>query len=582
MNRMIALLSILVCVLGLVTGCSNATTSAGDGAPFITVKEVRGYQEAASVTFEGNRDSYEIYIKGESSSEYTKVDGELLIRDEYGFRAVVPGLKPGNYTFRIVNGDSSFDTEQVEVTAYDRSGYAHFKNEEGVGAYNDDGTLKENAEVVYVNNGNKNTVALDIGGETFTGLAGILKNADKCTVPLDIRIIGKIDTVAWNKVGYKNMPNTPELLREQKEHMQNLTDENIPESVIVEKGINSYDDDLAKGITKLEGLDTSVTYDDKKGEYDCCWNELNLHGLSDVTIEGIGKDAAIEKWGFSFSDSRSIEVRNLSFSGYNDDAINVTGTDMSNPASHNFFFHHLHFQAGSNPWDLSLEQDKPDGDGSIDFAKSRNMTIAYCHFDHTRKTGLIGGGNDVRQYNVTLHHNIYDGCLERMPLLRQANCHIYNNLYKNVGHYCMSVRACAFAFVEKCCFLDSKNPMMLAYKTSNGVDPTGTAVKAIDNVFQDITLEDDESFGMALGKNGIYVLTGIDDGKAYSSDLEATRLTRAEGSICTPADGLNLSNFDTNPEAFYFDESQGISDVERMDDPKTLPEILPGLVGPVG
>lgn len=216
----------------------------------------------------------------------------------------------------------------------------------------------------------------------------------------------------------------------------------------------------------------------------------------------IGSDAAIEKWGFSFHDSRSVEIRNLSFSGYNDDAINVVSTDDEEPASDGFFFHHLYFSSGSNPWDLSMEQDKSDGDGSIDFAKGKNMTIAYCHFDHTRKTGLIGGGNNVRQYNVTLHHNIYDGCVERLPLLRRANCHIYNNLYTNAEHYCMSVRACAFA--------------------------------------------------------------------------------EASGSICEPFDGMDLSNFDTDPDKFYFNESEGVSDVERLDDAESLPDILPDLVGPVG
>lgn len=44
------------------------------------------------------------------------------------------------------------------ITAYDRSGYAHFNYTSGVGAYNDDGTPKANAQIIYVTEATKNTV----------------------------------------------------------------------------------------------------------------------------------------------------------------------------------------------------------------------------------------------------------------------------------------------------------------------------------------------------------------------------------------------------------------------------------------
>ena len=52
---------------------------------------------------------------------------------------------------------------EVEVTEHDRSGYAHFNNESGVGAYNNDGTLKSNAVVVYI------TEEKRLYSETVTG-----------------------------------------------------------------------------------------------------------------------------------------------------------------------------------------------------------------------------------------------------------------------------------------------------------------------------------------------------------------------------------------------------------------------------
>ena len=62
----------------------------------------------------------------------------------------------------------------MKVEAYDRSGYAHFNYTQGVGAYNDDGTLKDNAIVLYVTDQNKNSVELSYKGIKCSGLLLLL------------------------------------------------------------------------------------------------------------------------------------------------------------------------------------------------------------------------------------------------------------------------------------------------------------------------------------------------------------------------------------------------------------------------
>lgn len=43
--------------------------------------------------------------------------------------------------------DAASETAPLEVKAYNRGGFAHFNyNNEGVGAYNNDGTLKEKCQ----------------------------------------------------------------------------------------------------------------------------------------------------------------------------------------------------------------------------------------------------------------------------------------------------------------------------------------------------------------------------------------------------------------------------------------------------
>lgn len=63
--------------------------------------------------------------------------------------------------------------------AYDRTGFAWVDGTSS-GAYNEDGTLKENADVIYVTPDNKDTVSLAVvkdakgNKQTATGLQNIL------------------------------------------------------------------------------------------------------------------------------------------------------------------------------------------------------------------------------------------------------------------------------------------------------------------------------------------------------------------------------------------------------------------------
>ena len=90
----------------------------------------------------------------------------------------------------------------VEVESQDRSGYAHFGYTDGIGAYNDDGTVKSNAKILYVTNENKNTITMTINGTEYVGLVDIMQKLFQCENPVLIRVIGTIYTNQWN---YKNV-----------------------------------------------------------------------------------------------------------------------------------------------------------------------------------------------------------------------------------------------------------------------------------------------------------------------------------------------------------------------------------------
>ena len=103
-----------------------------------------------------------VEYKASSDSAYTTVDRELVrATTSGGGRVDIPGLKAGRYDIIITASDGTVHTRNgIQVYEYDRSGYAHFNYDEGVGAYNNDGTPKDNAIIVYVTEENKNTVEI--------------------------------------------------------------------------------------------------------------------------------------------------------------------------------------------------------------------------------------------------------------------------------------------------------------------------------------------------------------------------------------------------------------------------------------
>ena len=122
----------------------------------ITVNEASGWIESAYVTWtpvEGAA-NYRVQCR-QSKGEYFTLDASLVRNyGSYG-RADILGLQAGEYQFRLMALDAegneiigeSAETALLPVRSHDRGGFAHL-NHSGIGAYNDDGTLKNGAKVI--------------------------------------------------------------------------------------------------------------------------------------------------------------------------------------------------------------------------------------------------------------------------------------------------------------------------------------------------------------------------------------------------------------------------------------------------
>lgn len=245
------------------------------------IVKAQGWQESAYAEWTRSAGTtYNVYCQPYGTDTWTRVAPELVrLYPDYG-RADVVGLRPGSYRLRVVpvtagteQTDAAMLTDVLTVTAYDRQGFAH-KNHEGVGAYQDDGTLKPGAKVVYVTAATAKTVTAQLSSGSFTGVQAIINAYQKgnVTEPLAVRFIGMVSA-----------------------------------------------DDLDYMGSSAEGIQVKGRTAD---------SELN------ITIEGIGEDACVKGFGFLVRNAKSVEFRNLGILRALDDGISLD-TDNSNIWVHN-------------------------------------------------------------------------------------------------------------------------------------------------------------------------------------------------------------------------------------------------------
>lgn len=255
----------------------------------VEIIEAKGWLESAYIKFKplSGAISYNVYVKGGQYADWTKIDYQLVRNyGTYG-RADVVGLKAGSYALKVVPVDgtkaekatAANEVSGLTVTNYDRSGFAHF-NYSGIGAYNDDGTLKSNAKVLYVTKNTAKTISTTVAGaqtNPCVGLQAIItayeKGQDK--TPIAFRFIGLVTKDDLDAIGSK------------------------------EEGI------------QVKGRNAD--------------SELNM------TFEGIGEDATIKGFGFLVRNGKSIEFRNLGIMRCLDDGLSLD-TDNSNIWIHNMDF----------------------------------------------------------------------------------------------------------------------------------------------------------------------------------------------------------------------------------------------------
>ena len=364
----------------------------------VEITEAKGWNESVYAKWNilNGATSYKVYIKGGDYADFTQIDAQLVRNyGTYG-RADVLGLKAGSeYAIKVVPVISGVEdvskasiAEKMVVANYDRSGFAHLNNT-GVGAYNDDGTLKSNARVLYVTSATAKTVSLSVlydkTEKTFTGLQAILGAYEKGTEtrPLAVRIIGTINAADMDSFG-----------------------------------------------SSSEGIQI-------KGKN----NSINMY----ITMEGVGEDAGVKGFGFLLRNAVNVEMRNFAVMLCMDDAISL---DTSNKYC---WVHNMDLFYGGTGSDA--DQVKGDGTVDIkgdsqyitvsynhmfDNGKSSLCGMKsesgpnYIDYNHNWFDHSDSRHPRVRTMTVHVWNNYYDGCAKYgVGATMGSSVFVENNYFRN-------------------------------------------------------------------------------------------------------------------------------------------------------
>ena len=491
--------------------------------------------ESAYIEWESvdNATGYNVYICDESSGNYEQLDNELIRRYKDGtasyWRADAVGLKAGKYHFRIVpiindQNDSSkqFDSDVINVQAHDRTGFA-WVDGETTGAYNMDGTLKENANIIYITEETKDTVSLEVqtssSGKTETaqGLQNILdlykKGYDQ--TPLVIRVIGKVTD-----------PST------------------------------------------LDNGDIVISGSGSDKRINC-----------GITLEGIGEDATLYGYGIRIKNATNVEIRNIAVMLTDSSEGDNIGLQQEND---HIWVHNCDFFYG----EAGSDSDQAKGDGALDCKKSTYVTFSYNHFWDSGKSNLLGlSENTTDGLYITYHHNWYDHSDSRHPRIRFYSAHVYNNYYDGNSKYGVGACLGSSVLVEGNYFRNCKKPMMISMQGSDTSgtfsDEDGGMIKAYNNymIGQKSYIpysEDNESFDAyevsSIDEEVPSSVTSLQGGNTYNNfdtssimyDYETDSPEVAKQMVETYAGRLNGGDFQWEFDDAEDDESDKLNEALKQ------------------
>jgi pectate lyase len=182
-------------------------------------------------------------------------------------------------------------------------------------------------------------------------------------------------------------------------------------------------------------IDGTITHDNSNS------SKIDVKDLENLSIIGVSTRGEFDGIGMTLTRSNNVIIRNLSMHhvrGGSSTAIEVT------TESHNIWIDHNEFFS-------ELDVDKNYYDGLVDIKRNAEyITVSWNKFYNHNKTMLLGHTDNegLKPDKVTYHHNYYFNLNSRVPLIRYAEVHMFNNYFKDIQDTAINARMGAEVRVE--------------------------------------------------------------------------------------------------------------------------------------
>ncbi|TCT15355.1 pectate lyase [Natranaerovirga pectinivora] len=170
-------------------------------------------------------------------------------------------------------------------------------------------------------------------------------------------------------------------------------------------------------------------------------SKIDVKDVSDVSIIGVGTSGELDGVGITISRANNIIIRNLSIHHVRQGsgtAIEIT------ESSHNIWIDHNDFYS-------QTDVHKDYYDGLVDIKRNAEyITVSWNKFYDHHKGMLVGhtDNESLKADKITYHHNYFYNIGTRLPLIRYADVHMFNNYFKDIFGSAINARMGARVRVE--------------------------------------------------------------------------------------------------------------------------------------
>ncbi|MFG2017883.1 pectate lyase family protein [Actinomadura geliboluensis] len=274
------------------------------------------------------------------------------------------------------------------------------------------------------------------------------------------------------------------------------------------------------------------------GSCDTADDRIELKGISNVTIVGVGGGAVFDQLGIHIRDSSNIIIQNVSVRN-----VKKSGSPTSNGGDaigmesdvRNVWVDHATLEAsGGEDEGYDALFDMKDN--------TRYVTLSYSVLRNSGRGGLIGSSeSDTSNGFVTFHHNLYQNIDSRTPLLRGGTAHSYDNHFVGLAKSGINSRAGAHIKVENNYFEDSKDVLGTFYTDELGY------WQVAGNIYDNVTWTSEGEENHPAGPNP-QSNTSVSIPYSYSLD-DAACVPDVVSQTAGANKGLRVSDGDCTPQS---------------------------------